>query len=113
MCALLYNFISVAVLFTGCNSAAMQNDQLYNKTLEIKTIVEKSDWTNAEQVVKDMNKQYKANEWKYQLMGTTKEYTEVDQELSKLKVSIEEQDKETARQSIEIIKQYMKSIYFQ
>ncbi|KEF35960.1 protein of unknown function (DUF4363) [Schinkia azotoformans MEV2011] len=108
-------FIMMSVCFfmlVGCSDEKIKNKPIYQKSEEIMDLLNHSQWEKAGDEAKAISDLYKKSRWKLQLLGGEMEYSELEQEISKLKISIEEKDKREAKTNIVLIQDYIKAIYF-
>ena len=112
----LIKFSTICICFSmmlfGCSNETTQNKPLYQKTAEIKTVVNQQEWDKAKEGSKDIYQLYKGNKWKYQFLGDETEHKTLNQHIQKLIISIEEQDTKEAKFNLAMIEHYMESIYF-
>ncbi|HHW38543.1 MAG TPA: hypothetical protein GXX18_15125 [Bacillales bacterium] len=99
-------------MLLGCSDKKIKNKPIYKKSEEIMGLITHSQWKKAEDEAKAIKDLYKKNKWKYQLLGNEAEYSYLQQELSKLQMSIEEQDQLQAKTNVVVIQDYIKAIYF-
>ncbi|MFD1361038.1 DUF4363 family protein [Lentibacillus salinarum] len=104
-------FIGLFILF-GCSTETIQQLPISETATDIEYLVNEGQWKQAKEGASQIRSLYKDNEWRYQLMGDKTEYSNLDEEISKLQVSIEEKDTEEAKRSIAGIKHYIESLYF-
>ena len=102
--------ICISMLF-GC-SGKIQKDPLHMHSNEVTALVDKLEWDKAKRGADNIDKLFKKNKWKYQLLGTDTEYMGLDRHIKKLKISIEAKDTEEAKKDLQMIKHYIESLYF-
>src|SRR5699024_1223244 len=100
-----------SILF-GCSMETIRQLPIYQSSDDVKGLVNDTHWKKAEEEGKHIEKLYKENKWKYQLMGDETEYNKLDEEISKLQVSLEEKDTKVAKRNIAVIQHFIESIYF-
>jgi len=111
-------FIRVGIILSICIpllfrcSGSIKKDPVHSHSSEVTALVDELEWNKAEQGADDLEKLFKKNKWKYQLLGTDTEYMGVDRHIKKLQISIEEKDKEEAKKDSAMIKHYIESLYF-
>lgn len=96
----------------GCSDEKIKGKPIYQKSEEISTFVNGAKWDKASEEVKAMVELYQKNKWKFQLLGDEMEYSGLNQEIIKLKVSIEEEDKKEAKANLALIQDYIRAIYY-
>lgn len=99
------------LLLSGCTSHSIGKKPIYEESNKLMDLVDASQWETAEKAAQKIQKMFKKNKWKYQLLGDESEYNGLHQEISKLKVSIEEKDQPEAKRNIVLIQDYIHSIY--
>lgn len=100
------------LLLLGCSNDKIISKPLYQKSEEIISLVNQLQWEKAKEEVRVIEDLYQKDEWKFQLLGDESEYDGLNQEISQLKVSIQEEDKMEAKSSLVIIQDYIRAIYF-
>ncbi len=111
----IWRFTIISVCFfilVGCSDGKIKTKPIYQKSEEIIDLLNQSQWEKAADEAAAIRDLYKKNKWKFQLLGDETEYSELDQEISKLKISIEEKDKHEAKTNLVLIQDYIKAIYF-
>ena len=98
-------------MLSGCSSNSMNKNPIFQESNKIMELVDDSQWETADKAAQVIQKMYKKNKWKYQLLGDESEYNGLQQEISKLKISINEKDKPEAKRSIVIIQEHIQAIY--
>ncbi|WP_176555803.1 DUF4363 family protein [Virgibacillus ndiopensis] len=104
-------FSCIAFIF-GCSNETIQKNPIYNKSTEIKNLVNQTQWHKAKQEAKLILEYYRNGKWKYQLLGDETEYNNLNEQILKLQVSIEEKDKAEAKRNIALIEHYIEMLYF-
>ncbi|MCC3357308.1 DUF4363 family protein [Bacillus sp. REN16] len=104
-------FVISFLLLCGCSSHSISKKPIYEEANKVMELINGSQWEMADNAAQGMQKIFNKNKWKYQLLGDESEYTGLHQEISKLKVSIEEKDKPEAKRNIVIIQDHIRSIY--
>lgn len=99
-------------MLVGCSEEKIKNLPMYKKSEEIIDLINQSQWEKAGDEAKIISDLYKKTKWKLQLLGEELEYNELEQEISKLQISIEEKDKREAKTNIVLIQDYIRAIYF-
>lgn len=100
------------LLLIGCSNEKIKSLPIYKKSEEITDLINHSQWEKAGNEAKAISDIYKKNKWKLQLLGEELEYNELEQEISKLQISIEEKDKLESKTNIVLIQDYIRAIYF-
>lgn len=103
--------ICIAILF-GCSDKTIQNKPIYQKSTEVKSLINQSQWEKAQQKGKQIDQLYKDNKWKYQFLGDETEFRGLNKEIIKLQASLEEKDKKEAKRNLSLIEHYIESLYF-
>jgi hypothetical protein len=101
-----------SIILAGCSAHEVKNKPIYQSTTEMKEIVDQGKWKKAKNKVEEMHHLFHKNKWKYRFMGDEREYGGLEEEISRLQISIEEQDKLEAKKSIALIELYIQSLYF-
>lgn len=104
--------ITCSFMLVGCSDEKIKNLPIYQKSEEITDLINQSQWQKAGEEAEAIGDLYKKTKWKLQLLGEEVEYNELEQEISKLKVSIEEKDRREAKTNIVLIQDYVRAIYF-
>ncbi|SDQ67375.1 protein of unknown function [Virgibacillus subterraneus] len=104
-------FLCFTILF-GCSTEKIQGLPISQKAIEIRKLVNQSQWKKAEQEVALIQELYKSNKWRYQILGDKIEYHNLNIHIKKLKVALEEKDKTEAKLNIVMIENYIESLYF-
>lgn len=104
--------ITCFFILVGCSDEKIKRLPIYKKSEDITNLVNQSQWEKASDEAKAIADLYKKTKWKLQLLGEELEYNELEQEISKLQISIEEKDKLEAKTNIVLIQDYIRAIYF-
>jgi hypothetical protein len=104
-------FICILILF-GCSTETIQQLPISQSAADIKSLVNQSQWEQAKQEARQIKDLYNENKWKYQLIGDETEYSKLDEAITKLHVSIDENDTKETKLNIAAIEHYIEALYF-
>lgn len=105
-------FTATVLFLSGCSIHSAKEQPIYKKTAEIQSLVDRSQWSQAKKELKAVENLFKKNHWKYQLLADEPEYRGLQDEISKLQISLDEKDKKEAKTSAVLIQNYLEAIYY-
>ncbi|MBP1948631.1 hypothetical protein [Virgibacillus litoralis] len=104
-------FLCFTILF-GCSTEKIQGLPISQKAIEVRKLVNQSQWDKAKHEAALIQELYESNLWRYQILGDKTEYHNLSIHIKELKVALEEKDKTEAKLNIVMIENYIESLYF-
>ncbi|MEL4024851.1 DUF4363 family protein [Lysinibacillus endophyticus] len=101
---------SLLILLSGCSNINGENE-FYEKVNSIEDALKDPDWKQLNLLGAKLEKLYRHNLWKIQLMGDEDEYESLQESINQLIAAIEEQDMTEIKLEIATIKTYLEDIY--
>ncbi|BAB05688.1 DUF4363 family protein [Halalkalibacterium halodurans] len=83
-------------LLSGCNVGDLfktKNDELlFDQVMELQQQIEHQKWEEALANIENFEAHYANQKWKMQLLGELEDYQDIELEIERLKVNVQEQD---------------------
>lgn len=109
---LIFGWILILSLVTGCNAIKTNEDDLLFRTIaELQYQVDEEEWDNALEHIKEFERKYEDRKWKLQLLGEIDDYKEIELETKQLIETIKEKDKLESKVGLSHIKHRLNIIY--
>ncbi|MCJ0932471.1 DUF4363 family protein [Virgibacillus halodenitrificans] len=106
----IYFAVLILIILSGCSQITGKDVLLNNiKTLEM--ALDQKDWESAEEHTDELQRLYKGNRWKIQLLGDEGEYEKLYEGIQRLKVTIREEANPESKIELATVKSLIKDIY--
>lgn len=108
---LLFLFIIMLPLGPEHTLAAQWDDAVEKQAQMILLLINQNKWEESVEPSKKLKELYNKNKWKYQLLGDEGEYEQLNHEIEKLQMAVQEKDSTQAKIILSTIIAIVKDIY--